>query len=467
MAKLNGKDIIGIITKGRLVKLQKKTITPTASAQTIKPDTGYDGLSEVTINKYVSKSQTKTVTPKINDQTITPDAGYDGLSSVVVKKAPITSRKTITPKTTSQTINPNDGDIGLEGVVVNGDSNLVAGNIKKNVSIFGITGSLEAGMASFKQYLEKSFVEIKEDDFGSVTSLQDDLFKDFKNLTTVKIPDTITSIGTSAFKNCTKLSEIVLPNGITAIPFDLFYGCKSIKNIELPDSIETIGEYAFHGCSSLEQILLPDDVTAIGMLAFYNCTNLKNVNIPSGLTEISMSMFYNCKSLSSIIIPRNITVIDHMAFSGCSGLTSIVIPNSVISLGDDYAEEHFYGCTGLTEVTFEENCKITSFPKSMFWKCSSLTSMTIPSSVTKLGVRSLAIGSSTNKATLTFLSATPPSFIVEDTDNTPFGWMPIGQPQYSQSNISKIIVPKGCGDTYKAAPGWSTYVRDIIVEATE
>lgn len=430
MAKLNGKDIIGIITKGRLVKLQKKTVTPTSSDQIVKPDTGYDGLS-----------------------------------SVVVKKAPITIKKTITPKNISQTINPNYGDIGLEGVVVNGDSNLIAGNIKKNVSIFGITGSLEAGMASFKQYLNKSFVEIKEDDFGSVTSLQDNLFEDFKNLTTVKIPDTITSIGSSAFKNCTKLSEIVLPNGITVINYDLFYGCKSIKNIELPNSIETIGAYAFYGCSSLEQISLPDDITAIGMLAFYNCTNLKNVNIPSGLTEISMSMFYNCKSLSSIIIPKNITVINHMAFSGCRGLTSIVIPNSVISLGDD-SIEHFYGCTGLTEVTFEENCKITSFPEGMFWKCSSLTSMTIPSSVTKLGVRSLAIGSPTNKATLTFLSATPPSFIVEDTDNTPFGWIPIGQPQYSQSYISKIIVPKGCGDTYKAAPGWSTYVSDIIVEAT-
>lgn len=467
MAKLNGKDIIGVITKGRLVKLQKKTVTPTSSAQTIKPDAGYDGMSEVILNEYVSKPQSKTVVPKTVDQTITPDDGYDGLSSVVVKKAPITSRKTITPKSTSQTINPNNGDIGLEGVVVNGDSNLIAGNIKKNVSIFGITGSLEAGMASFKQYLNKSFVEIKEDDFGSVTSLQDYLFEDFKNLTTVKIPDTVTSIGSGVFKNCTKLSEIVLPNGITVISYNMFCGCKSIKNIELPDGIKTIGAYAFQDCSSLEQMVLPDDITAIGMLAFYKCTNLKNVNIPSGLTEISTSMFYNCKSLSSIIIPSNITVIDHMAFSGCSGLTSIVIPNSVISLGDDYSEEHFYGCTGLTEVTFEENCKITSFPKSMFWKCSSLTSMTIPSSVTKLGVRSLAIGSSTNKATLTFLSATPPSFVVEDTDDTPFGWMPIGQPQYSQSNITKIIVPKGCGDTYKSAPGWSTYVRDIIVEATE
>lgn len=55
--------------------------------------------------------QSKTVTPSANEQTVSPDSGYDALSLVVV----------------------------------NGDADLVSGNIKKDVEIFGVTGSYEGG----------------------------------------------------------------------------------------------------------------------------------------------------------------------------------------------------------------------------------------------------------------------------------------------------------------------------------
>lgn len=49
--------------------------------------------------------------------------------------------KTITPSTSTQTVKPDSGYDGLSQVTVNGDSNLVAGNIAEGVSIFGITGT--------------------------------------------------------------------------------------------------------------------------------------------------------------------------------------------------------------------------------------------------------------------------------------------------------------------------------------
>ena len=76
-----------------------------------------------------------------------------------------------------------------------------------------------------------------------------------------------------------------------------------------------------------------------------------------------------------------VTGIGYCAFEGCTSLRSITIPSSVTSIGWDT----FSGCTSLTSVTFGENSQLTSIGSSAFYDCSSLTSITIPSSVTSIG----------------------------------------------------------------------------------
>ena len=73
------------------------------------------------------------------------------------------------------------------------------------------------------------------------------------------------------------------------------------------------------------------------------------------------------------------TSIGRSAFAGCSSLTSLTIPNSVTSIGDGA----FYGCSGLTSVTIPNS--VTSIGEGAFRYCSSLTSVTIPNSVTSIG----------------------------------------------------------------------------------
>lgn len=53
--------------------------------------------------------------------------------------------KTVSPGASQQVVSPDSGYNGLSTVTVTGDANLVAGNIKKYVTIFGVTGSLEGG----------------------------------------------------------------------------------------------------------------------------------------------------------------------------------------------------------------------------------------------------------------------------------------------------------------------------------
>ena len=67
------------------------------------------------------------------------------LPSYVGADVPRKAAETITPGTANQTIAANQYLTGAQ--TIKGDSNLTAGNIKKSVSIFGVTGTLETGSA--------------------------------------------------------------------------------------------------------------------------------------------------------------------------------------------------------------------------------------------------------------------------------------------------------------------------------
>ena len=111
----------GFVTGGASgASLQSKTVSPSESAQTIKADNGYDGLSQVTVNA-VSRT-------------------YVG--SGVTKK----SAATYTPGTSDQSIASGQYLNGTQ--TIKGDANLVAGNIKSGVSIFGVTGTYAGGGSS-------------------------------------------------------------------------------------------------------------------------------------------------------------------------------------------------------------------------------------------------------------------------------------------------------------------------------
>ena len=148
------------------------------------------------------------------------------------------------------------------------------------------------------------------------------------------------------FLNC-KLTSIKLPQNISSIGAGALYGCSGLTSVTIPNSVTSIGEYAFRGCSGLTSITIPNSVTYIGNYAFsgsgwYN-------NQANGLLYLDKWLFgyKGDKPVGELKIVEGTKGIAGSAFSGCSGLTSITIPNSVTSIGL-YA---FSGCSGLTSVT--------------------------------------------------------------------------------------------------------------------
>ena len=85
--------------------LQSKSVTAGTSDTTVTPDSGYDGLSSVTVSP--TPTETASATPSTTAQTITPSSGKH-LSSVSIS-AIQTQTKSATPSKTAQTITPDSG----------------------------------------------------------------------------------------------------------------------------------------------------------------------------------------------------------------------------------------------------------------------------------------------------------------------------------------------------------------------
>lgn len=110
-------------------------------------------------------------------------------------------------------------------------------------------------------------------------------------------------------------------------------------------------------------------------------TKLSNKSLVfESLNRDRLQMTTGPVSRNELLITEIGDTIGNAVFSNCSSLTSITIPNSVTSIGGDA----FWGCSSLTSITIPSS--VTSIGTYAFSGCSSLTSIVIPDDVTYIGV---------------------------------------------------------------------------------
>ncbi len=151
-----------------------------------------------------------------------------------------------------------------------------------------------------------------------------------------------------------------------------------------------IGESAFQN-TDITSITIHSNIKTIRNDAFNGCKNLTYIEIPATVKEIGRGTFGNCTSLHTVIFEEGseITILgksngftngpDGYLFDNCTSLTSVTLPKTITSI----SEGTFEGCTSLPTVTIPSN--VTSIEKRSFLDCSSMSSIVIPKNVVSIG----------------------------------------------------------------------------------
>lgn len=289
------------------------------------------------------------------------------------------------------------------------------------------------------------------------------------------------------------VSMVVLNPGVTVVGEGAFYGCPSLESVSIPASVTFIGNGAFAFCPALATFMVGPGsgyFSAVdGVLYNQNQSTLvaypggkleNSFTVPASVTTIIEGAFtgnhltsiavgdgnlsftaaegvlYNAaqtaliaypaaKSDTSFPVPGTVSSIWGGAFAGVVHLTSVTLPSGVTTIGVGA-----FADSALTEINLPET--VTTIGIQAFWACTGLTEITLPSSLDEIGA--YAFADCTGLTGVTFRSAAPPAGLSETTFD-------------GDAELSAITVPSSGREAYQAVLGsYSDIVRSASGGAT-
>lgn len=265
------------------------------------------------------------------------------------------------------------------------------------------------------------------------------------NFTELTLPDSVTTVGKS-FNYCTRLESLTLGEGLALLPYQAIIQCNKLETVTVKaDNFEFDNVGSIYVAKGMKNIVLESDsVTIPGLLLMFAtsssldsyadtgfCFKVKNktvydaliaagytsdyvmYDLPAG-TEFTVpsadgtySLKYavsdngvtlngfaeNPAELVDLVIPAtvtdpatgltfNVTETAQEAFGG-TNVKSAVVPGSINTFGTRL----FKNCTNLESVELQEGITYLNF--HMFYGCSYLTELVIPSTVTSIDFKSM------------------------------------------------------------------------------
>lgn len=273
-------------------------------------------------------------------------------------------------------------------------NSMTAITIPPSVTILG-KGALSGG---------KKLVKVAFSGISKLQTIGASAFRSSKALESFDVPASVLVIEDGAFSGCTALASVTFqPNSsLTTIGGGAFGDCSALTSISLPESLTTLGsrktepyEYENGACfwfTGLTSFTLPKNVTTIyggghlgscpitsltvapgntkydsrnGSNAIYETATDKLVigchisTVPDGVKTIGCEAFWAEEQPFSLELPESVTTFENRAFHLARGLTTLNIPSGITKID----AETFMGCSSVTDVY----CAIDD-PATLTWE---------------------------------------------------------------------------------------------------
>ena len=235
---------------------------------------------------------------------------------------------------------------------------------------------------------------------------------------------------------------------------------------------KAVVEVRFKGCTGLTGVIFPDTVEYIS--GFENCQNLTRVRWSAGLKKIKLGAF-DGTALETLVLPEGVEMLEN-AFQNCTRLKSVSLPSTLTKIGNSSGVPPFSGCHSLESIEIAEgnevyasdgNCIMRKADNTLVFGCKASK---IPSYTEHIGNHAFRDSGAESIALPEGVTSIG-NFAFTDNDRLkeialPQSLTSIGGCAFSWCTaLGKIAIPDGVTELPYGLFSWCTELKDVALGA--